>query len=101
MQVLVQHHDGVQLEFAGSLQPTGLQIKTVAGLRVYGPGRLEEAVIRHDVAQIVVAIPSTSAAQERRLIERIEVAGLPVKILPGLVEMVDRRAAVADASWPR
>ena len=25
MQVLVQHHTGVQLEFAGSLQPTGLE----------------------------------------------------------------------------
>ena len=73
-----------------------LQNKTVTGLRVYGPGRLEEAVIRHDVTQIVVAIPSASAAQKRRLIERMEAAGLPVKMLPGLVEMVDGRAAVAD-----
>ena len=73
-----------------------LQHKTVVGLRVYGPSNLEEAVVRHDVSQIVVAIPSASAAQKRRLIERIEAAGLPVKILPGLVEMVDGKAAVAD-----
>ena len=73
-----------------------LQHKTVVGLRVYGPSKLEEAVVRHDVSQIVVAIPSASAAQKRRLIERIEAAGLPVKILPGLVEMVDGKAAVAD-----
>ena len=73
-----------------------LQNKTVTGLRVYGPDRLEEAVIRHDVTQIVVAIPSASAAQKRRLIKRVETAGLPVKILPGLVEMVDGRADVAD-----
>ena len=73
-----------------------LQSKTVVGLRVYAPAKLEEAVVRHDVAQIVVAIPSASGAQKRALIARIEAAGLPVKILPGLVEMVDGKAAVAD-----
>ena len=73
-----------------------LQSKTVVGLRVYAPAKLEEAVVRHDVAQIVVAIPSASGAQKRALIARIEAAGLPVKILPGLVEMVDGQAAVAD-----
>lgn len=75
---------------------TSRQRKTVVGLRVYSPDQLEEAVISHDVAQIVVAIPSATAAQKRRLIERIDAAGLPVKILPGLVEMVDGQAAVAD-----
>ena len=73
-----------------------LQNKTVAGLRVYAPENIDEAMIRHDVTQIVVAIPSASGAQKRRLIERVEAAGLPVKILPGLVEMVDGQAAVAD-----
>ena len=73
-----------------------LQRKTVAGLRVYAPDHLDEAVIRHDVVQIVVAIPSASMAQKRRLIQRVEGSGLPVKILPGLMEMVDGRADVAD-----
>jgi FlaA1/EpsC-like NDP-sugar epimerase len=72
------------------------QRKTVGGLRVYSPADLDEAVIRHDVAQIVVAIPSASAAQKRRLIARVEASGLPVKILPGLVEMVDGRPEVSD-----
>ena len=71
-----------------------VQRKTVAGLRVYSPERLDEAVIGHDVAQIVVAIPSASAAQKRRLISHIESSGLPVKILPGLVEMEIGRAHV-------
>jgi FlaA1/EpsC-like NDP-sugar epimerase len=72
------------------------QRMTVGGLRVYSPNDLDEAVIRHDVAQIVVAIPSASAAQKRRLIQRVEASGLPVKILPGLVEMVDGRPEVSD-----
>ncbi len=72
------------------------QKKTVAGLRVYAPDDLAEAVFRHDVDQIVVAIPSASSAQKRRLIRRVEGTGLPVKILPGLVEMVDGKAGVSD-----
>jgi FlaA1/EpsC-like NDP-sugar epimerase len=73
-----------------------LQGKTVAGLKVYSPESLPEAVFRHDIAQIVVAIPSASTAQKRRLIQRVEGAGLPVKILPSLFQMVDGRASVSD-----
>ncbi len=73
-----------------------LHDKTVTGIRVYGPQDIAEAIVRHDVEQIVVAIPSATAAQKRQLIAKLEPAGLPVKILPGLVEMVDGIASVAD-----
>lgn len=72
------------------------QQKTVAGLKVYAPDALAEAVFRHDVEQIVVAIPSAGSAQKRRLIQRVEGAGLPVKILPGLIELVEGKAGVTD-----
>jgi FlaA1/EpsC-like NDP-sugar epimerase len=72
------------------------QRKTVAGLPVYSPDALAEAVFRHDVDQIVVAIPSASSAQKRLLIQRVEGTGLPVKILPGLLESADGRAGVSD-----
>ncbi len=70
--------------------------KTVAGLRVYSPDELAEAMFRYDVAQIVVAIPSANTAQKRRLIQRVEGAGLPVKILPGLFELVNGTPGVSD-----
>ena len=73
-----------------------LQGKTVAGLRVYSPDDLAEAMFRYDVAQIVVAIPSANTAQKRRLIQRVEGAGLPVKILPGLFELVNGKPGVSD-----
>ncbi len=73
-----------------------LHKKTVAGIRVYSPDDLGEAMVRHDVAQIVVAIPSATAAQKRKLIAKLEPAGLPVKILPGLVDLVNGNASVAD-----
>ena len=73
-----------------------LQRKTIAGLRVYPPEALAEAVFRHDVTQIVLAIPSATIAQKRQLIQRVEGAGLPVRILPGLQDLVAGRAAVSD-----
>ena len=73
-----------------------LQGKTVAGLRVYSPNGLAEVMFRYDVAQIVVAIPSANTAQKRRLIQRVEGAGLPVKILPGLFELVNGKPGVSD-----
>jgi FlaA1/EpsC-like NDP-sugar epimerase len=73
-----------------------LQNKTVAGLKVYAPESLAEVVFRHDIDEIVIAIPSASTAQKRRLIERVEGAGLPVKILPGLFDLVNGRAGVSD-----
>jgi len=70
--------------------------KIVAGRKVYPFSALKEAIFRHDVDLIVVAIPSASTAQTRRLIQRVESTGLPVKILPGLGDLVDGRAGVSD-----
>ena len=72
-----------------------LQSKTVSGLKVYSPHALAEADFKHEVALIVLAIPSSSTAQKRRLIQRVEGSGLPVKILPGLGDLVDGRADIA------
>ena len=58
------------------------------------PPRAEQPNLRVRAGQ--VAIPSASAAQKRTLIARIEAVGLPVKILPGLVEMVDGHADMAQ-----
>jgi FlaA1/EpsC-like NDP-sugar epimerase len=73
-----------------------LHAKTVAGLPVYAPSDMGLAIERHDAAQIVVAIPSASTARKRELIQRCEQTGLPVKILPGLVDLVNGKASVSD-----
>ena len=75
---------------------TELHNKTVAGLKVYPSSALTEAVFRHDLGQIVLAVPSATTAEKRRLIQRVESAGLPVKILPGLNDLVDGHAGVSD-----
>ena len=73
-----------------------LHRKTVAGLRVYPPTQLEKAIERHDIAQIVLAMPSATMSRKRELIADLEQAGLPIKMLPGLVDLVNGRADVSD-----
>ena len=73
-----------------------LHSKTVAGLPVYSPERIRDVMERHAVEQIVVAIPSAGTARKRALIRQVEHAGLPVKILPGLTDLVNGNASVSD-----
>jgi FlaA1/EpsC-like NDP-sugar epimerase len=73
-----------------------LHRKTVAGLRVYSPASLQTAIARHDVVQIVLAMPSTNISRKREIISSLEQAGLPIKMLPGLVDLVNGRADVSD-----
>jgi FlaA1/EpsC-like NDP-sugar epimerase len=69
--------------------------KIVSGHKVYRPDELQKAIERHDIEQIVVAIPSAPISTRRALIARVEALGLPVKTLPGLVDLVDGEASVS------
>jgi FlaA1/EpsC-like NDP-sugar epimerase len=70
--------------------------RSVVGLPVYPADRLLEAVERHDVAQVVVAVPSTSAARRREMIEKVEAVGVPIKTVPSLHEIVEGKASVNE-----
>ncbi len=84
-----------------------LQRKTVAGFKVFSLAHLSQVLFRHAVAQIVVAVAKSNKVQRRELIERLEATGLPVKTLPGLVDLVSgnvtlndiRKVEVADLLW--
>ena len=65
-----------------------LHNKSIAGLRVHAPSQLHELIDRLDISQVVVAIPSATRAQKRELLARLQPTGLPIKILPGLVDLV-------------
>lgn len=73
-----------------------LHRRSVAGLQVFAPSALKDVVYRLDVEQVVVAIPSATKSQKRDLIEKLEQVGLPVKIVPGIVDLVNGHATVSD-----
>ena len=69
----------------------------VHGIPVLGPVDELPAVARAVAADIVViAIPSASAGQMRRVVERCEQAGLPFRTLPRLDDLMVERASVLE-----
>ncbi|MHB9149555.1 MAG: polysaccharide biosynthesis protein [Thermoleophilia bacterium] len=56
-----------------------------------------EIVRRHDVDEILIVIPSANGEEMSRIFELCRPAGVPIKTLPGLVDLVDGTASLADA----
>ncbi|WIV97442.1 polysaccharide biosynthesis protein [Kinneretia aquatilis] len=73
-----------------------LQNKTVAGLPVFAPASLESIAKSHAINQVVLAIPSASTSQKRKLIAGVSQAGIEIKVLPGLVDLVSGQVRLSD-----
>jgi FlaA1/EpsC-like NDP-sugar epimerase len=73
-----------------------VQKKTVNGLPVYSRDDFDVAAHRHEFRQVVVAMPSATAAEKRKLMQHMESVGLPIKIHPGLVESIGGTSGVAE-----
>lgn len=89
---------------AGKSDPIGfldddpqLRGTRVQGLPVFGGlDKLERVAREHDVSQIVIAIPSATNEQMQRIVQHCELAGMPLRTLPRLQDIVAGRAAVSD-----
>ncbi len=70
----------------------------VHGLRVFGGGdRLRDVVQEQRVDEVVIAIPSASSAQLRRIVEASRQAGVTqLRILPGVHELLTSRVGLKD-----
>jgi FlaA1/EpsC-like NDP-sugar epimerase len=75
-----------------------VQGRSVAGVPVVGPiDDLRRVVHDFDVHQVLLAIPSAGPETVRRVADRATAAGVPVKVLPGVAEMVGGPVSVRDA----
>jgi FlaA1/EpsC-like NDP-sugar epimerase len=67
------------------------------GVRVVGAvSDLPEVAVERAVHQVVLAIPSASRELVRRAADLADQAGLPLRVLPDVVDLVDRQATVRD-----
>jgi FlaA1/EpsC-like NDP-sugar epimerase/dTDP-4-amino-4,6-dideoxygalactose transaminase/lipopolysaccharide/colanic/teichoic acid biosynthesis glycosyltransferase len=73
----------------------------IMGVPVMGDRtRIAEAAVEHQADTLLVALPSASARLIRELSDLAKGAGLDVKVLPGLGELVGGHLAVADIRTP-
>ncbi len=71
--------------------------REVHGVRVVGPGEsIPELVKRLDIARIVIALPSATAGQLRRIVELCERAGVPFHTLPSLQDLAGGKVGVRE-----
>jgi len=75
------------------------------GLRIYGPiSDLAEQARKHEVEEIIIAIPSATRAQMQRIMQSVGDAALPSKTVPALSDLINgtvsvsrlRRVEIAD-----
>ena len=73
-----------------------LQGKQVQGLRVKAPERLAELVGKYEVTSVLLAIPSASRRQRRRVLETISETPVRVQTMPGISDIISGRARVDE-----
>jgi FlaA1/EpsC-like NDP-sugar epimerase len=67
----------------------------IHGVRVLGPiADVAEVVAAREIDEVIIAIPSATGAQMRRMVELCKGAGVRFKTIPGLDLLVDGRVTV-------
>lgn len=69
--------------------------RTIHGVPVKGSVRkLSEMVDKEHIEEVLVAVPSASGDQMRRIVEACKDCGVPYKTMPGIGEIIDGRVSV-------
>ncbi len=71
-----------------------LQGTVIFGVKVHSPSKINQLVEKLEIEKILLAIPSASRAERKRIIDRLEPLGLPVQTVPGTADLVDGRADI-------
>jgi FlaA1/EpsC-like NDP-sugar epimerase len=67
----------------------------IQGLRVLGGhGKIEEICRKHDVDEIIIAIPSAPPSVVRHIVEHCQMLPARFRILPGVGELIDGKVSV-------
>ncbi|MET3134754.1 FlaA1/EpsC-like NDP-sugar epimerase [Oxalobacteraceae bacterium GrIS 1.11] len=73
-----------------------LQGATIAGIRVYAPLALQELVNDKAITKILLAMPSLSKAQQRRILDRLEPLKIKTLVTPPVKSLISGHAQVQD-----
>lgn len=68
--------------------------KDVAGLRVYAPNMLDRLIEQFQIHDVIVTLPSASAARRRAVVEFLEQHPVKVRILPAMTDLASGRHLV-------
>jgi len=68
--------------------------RELAGIAIHPPQRLPELISKHQVEQVLLAIPSLSRSKRRRVVDEVQQLGVSVLQVPSLEEITSGRARI-------
>lgn len=68
----------------------------VSGIPIYAPARLAEITEAHEIEQILLAMPSVSRSETRKILQQLEPLGVKLKTMPGMDELASGKVDVSD-----
>ena len=70
--------------------------RVINGIQVYRPHHLPRLIDKEGISQILLAMPSVSAHQKRRIISELEPLPVQVKTIPMLADIVSGKAKIEE-----
>ena len=73
-----------------------LQGQSVNGITVYNPQTLKTLAKEFNISEVLIAVPSATRDQRLRIINGLAKANLPVRSLPGILDIATGKVGVSD-----
>jgi FlaA1/EpsC-like NDP-sugar epimerase len=70
--------------------------QTVADLRVYRPERMAGIIQRHDVSEVLLAMPKARRQDRQAALKQLEGLSVSVRTLPAIEDLAEGRVTVSD-----
>lgn len=73
-----------------------LMYTNVLGLKVYSGCDFESVYQKFNLDEVLIALPSASRARQREVVDLLEPFKVPVRTLPGLMDLVGGQVSISD-----
>ena len=67
---------------------------SINGTMVYAPEKIESLIVRHDITEILLAVPSASRKQRQLILENLRQHPVHVRSLPRLTDLVEGKVDI-------
>lgn len=69
---------------------------TIGGIKVHPPERLQDLVVKMDIKEILLAMPSLKRAQQKQILDRLEPLKVKIKVTPPIRSLINGELRVQD-----
>ena len=92
----IKENPGLNHDVVGLVDDDVSKLKhTIHGIPVLGTlNEMDEIARKNNVGEIIIAVPSASAGEMRRIVNFCETTGLPYKTIPGIGELIEGKVSV-------